>query len=804
MPNQLYVPFKRTWDVPLRQAAREYILKKYTDTHPDAFRWDITRWETLRKDGAGGIVHIDRVQASLRYHAQLVFILTKLPPDIGLEIPYAPAFNPSALPETLCNLAYERAAVIFNLGALFSQLASAEDRSNPLGLKQAIMYSQNAAGAYNYLVSALPPLKASVAADDIPLEFTSPFSRSMEYLMLAQAQECVWQRAVMDNYKNALIAKLAGKVASLYAASLNQIKDASPTIRHLFPSPWLAHLETKQLHFEAAAQYRKSVDDLEANRYGHELARLTQAQVAAKKGYDIARRGGVAQAVLDDTKSLLDTVQKNFARAERDNDLIYHQDIPSASALPPIQEVSMAQSVIHPGLKDPKTAIGDDAVVFGELLAWGARVAIDIYNDRRQNFIKDEVTERAQHLNDAAHGLLQSLHLPASLEALERPIGLPPSLLRKAEEVRREDGPSRIEISIDNVRKLARSDSELLDKAMDILDQEAEEDETFRVEHSADRTPSQDTNTELIAKAQRYRNILEQASESDDLVRQKWDEWEKNIIELTWDEAQLEASVPSSTISPAQPSSARRVTPTQTHARSLRVLLESLDDVLRSRADLVRRAVRLAESEDIKPRILKAAATIEQWVDVQPSMFEDVLEDELAKYDKFRSDLEGSEQKQSELLNSIKQRNEVFLQSRKEDPSVKEREYALQSLDLAYHKYKEITRNLDEGLKFYNDFAGVLTQFRDSCAEWANVRRQEMHSLIHSLESISLQQTTEPDLPEALSKPATKAELPSPPSKGSRFALDLPPPDSDEWQAMDLPPSRSPRQDPTRRKAKGY
>ena len=39
------------------------------------------------------------------------------------------------------------------------------------------------------------------------------------------------------------------------------------------------------------------------------------------------------------------------------------------------------------------------------------------------------------------------------------------------------------------------------------------------------------------------------------------------------------------------------------------------------------------------------------------------------------------------------------LQSRKEDASVKEREHALQSLDLAYHKYKEITRNLDEGLQ---------------------------------------------------------------------------------------------------------
>ena len=39
------------------------------------------------------------------------------------------------------------------------------------------------------------------------------------------------------------------------------------------------------------------------------------------------------------------------------------------------------------------------------------------------------------------------------------------------------------------------------------------------------------------------------------------------------------------------------------------------------------------------------------------------------------------------------------MRARKEDASVKERELALQSLDLAFHKYKEIIRNLDEGLK---------------------------------------------------------------------------------------------------------
>jgi programmed cell death 6-interacting protein len=42
---------------------------------------------------------------------------------------------------------------------------------------------------------------------------------------------------------------------------------------------------------------------------------------------------------------------------------------------------------------------------------------------------------------------------------------------------------------------------------------------------------------------------------------------------------------------------------------------------------------------------------------------------------------------------------DAFISSRKEDPSVKEREHALQSLDLSYHKYKEIVRHLDEGVQ---------------------------------------------------------------------------------------------------------
>ena len=64
---------------------------------------------------------------------------------------------------------------------------------------------------------------------------------------------------------------------------------------------------------------------------------------------------------------------------------------------------------------------------------------------------------------------LRLLNLPASLEALERPVGLPPSLLKKGEEVRMEKGPIRIGTSIEDVQKLARYNTRLLDEVRSLL-----------------------------------------------------------------------------------------------------------------------------------------------------------------------------------------------------------------------------------------------------------------------------------------------------------------------------------------------
>lgn len=176
-------------------------------------------------------------------------------------------------------------------------------------------------------------------------------------------------------------------------------------------------------------------------------------------------------------QSLLDAATSSLKRAERDNDLIYHKDVPATSALPPIPHAAIAKITIPIGLANPAKGT---QMILGELLGWGAQEAIstfvfplyisaaqfclDIYNDRKTNLLADQLIDKSKDLKKKADDVLRAHNLPASLEALERPIGLPPSLLKKAEEVRMENGPTKIESWFEDLSRQAKHVSTILDE----------------------------------------------------------------------------------------------------------------------------------------------------------------------------------------------------------------------------------------------------------------------------------------------------------------------------------------------------
>ena len=96
---------------------------------------------------------------------------------------------------TLANLLFERLSVLYNIAAMYSQLAAAQSRTTADSLKKACQCFQQAAGVFELLSHQavdlrLPP---GTVVDD----FSEPTVNCLKYLMLAQAQECFWQKAVL-------------------------------------------------------------------------------------------------------------------------------------------------------------------------------------------------------------------------------------------------------------------------------------------------------------------------------------------------------------------------------------------------------------------------------------------------------------------------------------------------------------------------------------------------------------------------------------------------------------------------------
>lgn len=130
---------------------------------------------------------------------------------------------------------------------------------------------------------------------------------------------------------------------------------------------------------------------------------------------------------------------------------------------------------------------------------------------------------------------------------------------------------------------------------------------------------------------------------------------------------------------------------------------------------------------------------------IEPAQFEHLFERRLERYNPDRKMVSEEASEQKELETQVQAANRDFLLARKGDTSTKEREKALQSLENAFTKYKEIVSNLNTGRRFYNDLATMVNRFRDDCKSFAYQRRIEAQQweadLSSSMGSLSLQQT---------------------------------------------------------------
>ena len=212
--------------------------------------------------------------------------------------------------------------------------------------------------------------------------------QSLEQLLLAQAQECFWQKAVKDGLKDASIARLAAKVSDFYAnaGDFGVKSDAIST-------EWIHHMTAKHHHFAAAAQYRQSLDCLEKRKYGEEVARLRDSLMCVNEALKEAK--WINRVVLGDLNGLKTRVSEDLRRAERDNDMIYLLPVPPKSALKLLDRACMVDAKAPSEVTDALSMIGEGSPLgrplFAQLVPYSVHIAAGIYVDRRDRLVNQTI-----------------------------------------------------------------------------------------------------------------------------------------------------------------------------------------------------------------------------------------------------------------------------------------------------------------------------------------------------------------------------------------------------------------------------
>lgn len=216
---------KKTTSIDLYRPLRNYIAFNYSEREAQNLEDDLQTLKQLRSDverqpDPSFPARRDLLQS---YFKALCLVETRFPisPDNdhvnSLTFVWYDAFK-NRQKASQQNIHLEKAAVLFNLGAVYSQIGLSYDRSTVDGRRLASHAFIAAAGAFAFLRDNAAT-KASIGSSTT-VDFSVECAGMLERLMLAQAQECVFENSIAKGSTPGVCAKISRQVRVLVVLGL--------------------------------------------------------------------------------------------------------------------------------------------------------------------------------------------------------------------------------------------------------------------------------------------------------------------------------------------------------------------------------------------------------------------------------------------------------------------------------------------------------------------------------------------------------------------------------------------------------
>lgn len=295
------------------------------------------------------------------------------------------------------------------------------------------------------------------------------------------------------------------------------------------------------------AQYYQAVVDEEAGQYGVAIARLAVAEASAKEANKVAANfpssmppssnlsaetGGI---LADIAKRNLTTIQNKLQELAKDNDYIYHQNVPAEASLSAVAKLPAAKPIpvseLYAG-QDIQRITGPD--LFAKIVPLAVTESASLYDEEKAKLVRAE-TERVDLANSEMAASLDYLRLPGALQVLKGGFDqdiMPDEDFRTwCDDVAGHENP----ISIFDTLKIDKdSIVSVLDRSTKQLDMEESVCEKMRSKYEGEWTqqPSSRLTTTLRRNIRNYREALDEAARSDGQLYTKFRQNEADFEEM--------------------------------------------------------------------------------------------------------------------------------------------------------------------------------------------------------------------------------------------------------------------------------
>ncbi|XP_037866683.1 tyrosine-protein phosphatase non-receptor type 23 isoform X2 [Bombyx mori] len=700
---------------------KQYIAEVYKED-PESYSNEIHSLEGLRSAAVRPTMDTAGLKSLIRYFCQLRAMQSRFPMSKGQ--PAACNFTWKDLYASMnCTSAsarFELGCILYNIGALNTELGAMEPRTTAESLKATCTHFQHAAYSFQLLREQFtqPP----------GVDISSEIMRLLQEICLGQAQQCILEKSIQDTRKPRVIGAVAIQVV-LFCKNALALLGPSTGSENVYEvvgitlyNYWYRSLSFKMSFVGSIACLYQGMHAEEQQKMGERVAFYQLAAEKLAEARKIAKNMDSNKVILEALNFMNDVIEGKKKAAKNENEFIYHEEVPDKDMLTELKPVCLVKP-LPINFNDPELSGSD---LFARLVPIAAHEVSSVYSEQKAKLLRHVMTQ-IDAKNTELTEFMSSLQLD-QLDVLDSEQKVPQDIVDRCAAMNAKS--EIIQSLVDSMNSLAETISDVehsLGEIKNLIQEETMKEKEFQ-KLMGPRPPSI-VQTELSREYHKYQEAHTRTNESNQVLHKAMTLHIANLKLLAQPLDVLQEKIPSIDnigLDRETMSEMRRVVG---KAREMQAQRDALVQQLRD----------AVAADDVTALLL---------VTNEPP--EDLFKREIEKHAPTVKILEQNLGAQENIINKLTSLYASYGDSRRLLSEVlRKRDGLINALVTSYDTYEELLGKSQKGQEFYKKLSHNVNQLLSRLKSTCQVQEEERAQLLSKQNTKAVTSAPGPAVPAA-------------------------------------------------------